>query len=89
MKDYYAEFLQRKISENIPDSEVSKVSKGQNKVEKPTFDTFDTALPDINQKNFFSDKAKPSCSNCDLQMNLIENGKLWFCPLGCESRNAR
>ncbi len=29
----------------------------------------------------------PICSNCGLQMNLIENGELWFCPLGCESRN--
>ncbi len=28
----------------------------------------------------------PKCSNCNLAMNLIENGKLWFCPLGCESK---
>lgn len=27
----------------------------------------------------------PKCANCGLAMNLIENGKLWFCPLGCES----
>lgn len=26
------------------------------------------------------------CSNCTLPMKLIENGKLWFCPLGCESK---
>ncbi len=26
------------------------------------------------------------CSNCGLEMNLIENNTLWFCPLGCESR---
>jgi len=25
----------------------------------------------------------PKCSNCNLAMKLIENGKLWFCPLGC------
>jgi hypothetical protein len=31
----------------------------------------------------------PKCSNCGLEMNLIENGKTWFCPFGCESRNAR
>ena len=29
----------------------------------------------------------PNCSNCDLEMNLIENNTLWFCPLGCESRS--
>jgi urease beta subunit len=27
----------------------------------------------------------PHCSNCTLAMRLIENGDLWFCPLGCES----
>ncbi len=30
----------------------------------------------------------PKCSNCGLPMELIENGKLWFCPFGCESRKA-
>lgn len=30
----------------------------------------------------------PHCSNCNLQMNLIDGGNLWFCPLGCESREA-
>ena len=30
----------------------------------------------------------PRCSNCDLEMNLIENRTVWFCPLGCESRNS-
>ena len=29
----------------------------------------------------------PNCSNCGLEMNLIENNTLWFCPLGCEKRN--
>ncbi len=28
------------------------------------------------------------CSNCDLQMQLIDGGANWFCPLGCESREA-
>ncbi len=28
----------------------------------------------------------PKCSNCTLAMNLINDGNLWFCPLGCESR---
>ncbi len=31
----------------------------------------------------------PNCSNCNLAMKLIENGKLWFCPFGCESKNAK
>ncbi len=30
----------------------------------------------------------PNCSNCGLQMNLIENDTLWFCSMGCESRRA-
>ena len=28
----------------------------------------------------------PKCQNCNLEMNLIENGKTWFCAMGCESR---
>jgi len=28
----------------------------------------------------------PKCSNCTLPMELINNGTLWFCPFGCESR---
>ncbi len=28
----------------------------------------------------------PKCSNCTQPMELINNGTLWFCPLGCESR---
>lgn len=27
----------------------------------------------------------PHCSNCDLPMQIIDGGSLWFCPLGCES----
>jgi len=27
----------------------------------------------------------PYCSNCGLEMNLIENNTLWFCPLGCKN----
>ncbi len=30
--------------------------------------------------------ASPKCRNCNLAMDLIEDGKLWFCPVGCESR---
>ena len=29
----------------------------------------------------------PKCSNCTLPMELINDGALWFCPFGCESRN--
>ncbi len=28
----------------------------------------------------------PNCRNCSLEMNLINDGTLWFCPFGCESR---
>lgn len=31
----------------------------------------------------------PNCSNCALEMNLIESNTLWFCPLGCESRSTK
>ena len=41
-------------------------------------------IPEISPKS----KILPNCSNCDLEMNLIENNTLWFCPLGCESRKA-
>jgi hypothetical protein len=30
----------------------------------------------------------PHCSNCDLPMRIIDARNLWFCPLGCESREA-
>jgi hypothetical protein len=29
----------------------------------------------------------PHCTNCTSAMQIINNGRLWFCPLGCESRN--
>jgi hypothetical protein len=50
MKDYYTDFLQTKISVNTLPKAVSKVSKGQEFDTKKAFDTFDTALPSINQK---------------------------------------
>jgi len=28
----------------------------------------------------------PKCSNCTLPMQIINNGELWFCPFGCESK---
>lgn len=28
----------------------------------------------------------PKCSKCGSVMELIENGKLWFCRLGCGSK---
>ncbi len=56
MRDYYTDFLKTKISVNTPPSEVSKVSKGQNLDTKQAFDTFDTALPNVNQKNYVSKK---------------------------------
>jgi hypothetical protein len=51
MRDYYADFLQTKISVDTLPSEVSKVSKGRDTIKKHTFDTFDTALPYVYQKN--------------------------------------
>jgi hypothetical protein len=37
-------------------------------------------------KNFGITGRLLKCSNCDLEMNLIENDMLWFCPFGCESQ---
>lgn len=37
-------------------------------------------------KRQLTDALSPKCSNCTMPMNLIENGKLWFCVFGCESR---
>lgn len=51
MRDYYAEYI-RKKSQNISETKVSKVSKGQFEDEKEAFDTFDTEHTDINQKIF-------------------------------------
>jgi hypothetical protein len=32
------------------------------------------------------DALSPKCSNCTLPMQLIENGQLWLCPFGCETK---
>jgi hypothetical protein len=50
MKDYYTDFLKTKISVNTLRKAVSKGAKGQEFDTKQAFDTFDTALPSINQK---------------------------------------
>jgi len=54
MRDYYTDFLHNINSVNTLDNEVAKVSKGQKKGSKQPFDTFATALPSINQKNYAS-----------------------------------
>jgi hypothetical protein len=51
MRNYYAEFLQTKNSVNTLPRAVSKVSKGQDTNQKQAFDTFDTPLPGVSQKN--------------------------------------
>lgn len=79
MRDYYADFLQTKNSVNTLPSEVSKVSKGQNLDTKQAFDTFDTALPSVNQKNYVSKnndeltEIKADYFHSELN-RLIENG---------------
>jgi hypothetical protein len=32
------------------------------------------------------DAISPHCSNCDLPMQIIESGQLWFCGFGCETQ---
>ena len=39
-------------------------------------------------KHSLIEALSPKCSNCASPMQLIDNGNLWFCPLGCESRKA-
>lgn len=31
----------------------------------------------------------PKCPGCNLSLELIENGNLWFCPLGCKSMEVK
>ena len=38
-------------------------------------------------KKHIIDSISPHCSNCDLPMQLINDGELWFCPFGCQSQN--
>jgi len=71
MRDYYTDFLKTKISVNTPPSEVSKVSKGQNLDTKQAFDTFDTSLPNVNQKiNFVAGKKSPKTERISLTIRL-------------------
>ena len=88
MKDYYADYLQTKNLINTTVGEVSKVSKAQNDSHKDPFDTFDTSLTKVNPEIFISKEIIFRCSNCGLEMNLIENNSLWFCPIGCQSIKA-
>lgn len=37
-------------------------------------------------KQHIIEALSPKCTNCALPMQLIDNGNLWFCQLGCESR---
>ncbi len=39
-------------------------------------------------KSEIIDGLSPKCSNCTLAMQLINDGELWFCSFGCESREA-
>jgi hypothetical protein len=32
------------------------------------------------------DALSAKCSNCTLPMQIIGDGELWFCPLGCETK---
>ncbi len=66
------------------------LEKALTKADKTHFDVVSSVfvsgqLRQIPEKTENTDDL-PKCSNCDLEMNLIENNTLWFCPLGCESR---
>jgi hypothetical protein len=37
-------------------------------------------------KKHIIDSISPKCANCDLPMQLINDGELWLCGLGCESK---
>ena len=38
-------------------------------------------------KQHIIEALSPKCSNCASPMQLIEDGKVWFCRLGCASKN--
>jgi hypothetical protein len=42
-----------------------------------------------NWKTQLINQLSPKCSNCGLPMELINDGALWFCPFGCESREVK
>jgi hypothetical protein len=87
MRNYYEEFLKIK-TENSLEIEVSKVPKAPIQTLKRTFGTFDTPLLQANHEIFISKEIISKCSNCGLEMVLIENGRTRFCPLGCQSIKA-
>lgn len=39
-------------------------------------------------KRHLIEALSPKCKSCASPMQLINNGSIWFCPLGCESRKA-
>lgn len=73
------------ISEVSAKTQLTKTDKTKSVVVSSVF--VSGQLRDISEKN---QNAKDSsiCSNCGLELKLIENNTLWFCPFGCESRKA-
>lgn len=76
---------ENKKNEIYPKKELTKADETQLDLVSSAF--VSGQLRHISEKSRIN-KPFPKCSNCDLEMNLIENNTLWFCPLGCESRKA-
>lgn len=82
-----------KLKEVLKKDEFSEISAKTplTKTDKTQMDVVSSVFVS-GQLGHISEKTKnievvPQCSNCGLEMNLIENNTLWFCPLGCESRS--
>ncbi len=81
LKTILAESAEREKKEECLEKALTKTDKTHSIVVSSVF--VSDKLRDFSEKTsktIFS----PKCSNCKLEMNLIENNTLWFCPFGCD-----
>jgi hypothetical protein len=81
LKTVLAETGKTKKTEICLEKELTKADKTRMEVVSSVF--VSGQLRDISE-NLRKNESVPKCSNCNLEMNLIENNTLWFCPLGCD-----
>ena len=75
-----------KFSEVSTKTQLTKTDETQSVIVSSVF--VSGQLRDISRKNE-KINSPPICSNCGLELNLIENNTLWFCQMGCEKREAK
>ncbi len=86
LKTILAESAQTKKTEICLEKALTKADKTQFEVVSSVFVSDQLRHMPEKTKN---SRVSPNCSNCDLEMDLIETNSLWFCPLGCESRTTK